>query len=653
MSLSPIRLPRSAALAVARLLLTLAGWGLALPALAWSIGSARAPVVIGQPLDLGLPVQVAAGVALTPDCVRVEASFGEQRLPRGQLSVVVEPAADPTRALLRVRSVQAVEEPVVTLTVGLGCPARLSREFVLFAELPVFAAAPPTAAPRTAATGEPPARAEAAPVAAAAAGPPLLPPAAADGPGAAAAAAAPPVAAPRVAQAAARADAAAPRPAARAAARARAAAAPQARLRLELLPPAAASPPAAQQDPALQAATARAEAAERALLAAQAAAEQAGQRVSELEAALTRQTADAQAQHAAILAMQRDLAGLRAQSAWWPLLAGLLGAAGLLMAVAAWWRARPPAASSWWPPAPATAAEAEVKAEVHAAAPAAGPPPEVDRTLPLPAELQPPERFATGPPGVAAPLAPPALPDPQASAATPVERAAGAEGLAASPQAPPTPEDNLLAMTDDEQIDLEQQVDFLCVLGQDDTAAGLLRERLRDSAGRAPLPQLRLFELYRRLGDRAAYERLAARFADRFHATVPGWDEPAPAASPALEEDHPVLAQLQRCWGEPPAARRMLAALLQRGQAAVAPWSLAAFDDLLLLYRITGEPPEPPPSPVTLGLELSPVEPVSAVAAAPPRKARRKAETVGGRRREPRRDRELAPDFAEEGSSTP
>jgi hypothetical protein len=215
------------------------------------------------------------------------------------------------------------------------------------------------------------------------------------------------------------------------------------------------------------------------------------------------------------------------------------------------------------------------------------------------------------------------------------------------------PEGDLLAIADDEQIDLEQQVDFLCVLGQDAQAAALLRERLRGSAGRAPLPYLRLFELYRRLGDRAAYERLAERFADRFHAFAPAWDAPGDAA--AALSGHPVLDELQRCWADPPAARRALAALLLRpGPAAVAPWGLADFEDLLLLYRIAGPLPQTPPPPVPVTLELSPVEPAGAAAPARPRKPRRKAEAVlGGSRREPRRDRELAPDFADAVTGTP
>jgi len=641
-SVPPIRLPHAVALVLTRLLLAFAALAAALPAAAWSIGGVRAPVVIGQPLDLTLPLQATGGEPLRRECVRVDASFGEQRLPRGQLSVAIEPAADPARALLRVRSAQAVEEPVVTLTVGLGCPARLTREFVLFAELPAFAAAPTGAEPQSAAV-ETHARADAAPGAASAAADSWPPqPAPADAQGAAALAAGPaatppsasaapsPVARPRAARAAARAESAPPRAAARAASGA--ATASQARLRLELLPPAA---------PALQAATARAEAAEQALLAVQAAAELARQRVSELEAALTRQSASTQAQHEAILAMQRDLAQLQAQTAWWPLLVGVLGAAALL-ATAAAWRARRSAALPWWSPAPAAVPLAPDA--VAAAPPATARPPDAAVSAPG-APAPPPDRLAAGPAGLPAALSA-AWPDrgrtePRASAG-PVLGPPPAESLP-----PPAPDEDLLAIADDEQIDLEQQVDFLCVLGQDDQAAALLRERLRLSAGRAPMPCLRLFELYRRLGDRAAYERLAERFAERFHALVPGWDEPEPDAPPLLA--HPVLEDLQRCWADPPTARRRLAALLLRGQAAVAPWGLAAFDDLLLLYRIAGDRGDAPPA-VAVTLELSPVEPVVSVAAAVrPRKPRRPAEAAAGRQREPRRDRELAPDFADAG----
>jgi hypothetical protein len=599
-SIASIRPPRIAALTVARLLLALAALAAAAPAAAWSIGGLRTPVVIGQPLDLALAV--SGGEPLARECVRVDARYGEQALPRGQLSVAVEPTADPARTLLRVRSVQAVDEPVVTLTVGLGCPARLTREFVLFAELPTLAAAPAGAGPQPAAVESPAPTVAAAPAATMALESPPPPPRSA-----AAAAATP----------------------------ARTAARP--RLRLELLPPAGGTQAAAPAAQALQALTARAEAAERAVLAAQAAAEQARQRVDELEAALTRQSANAQAQHEAILAMQRDLAQLQARSAWWPLLAGLLGAAALLAAAAAW-RVRRPAALPWWQSAPAAAPLAQAETVVAAETPAAAPHP-LGAASTAPREPAPPDRSAPEPAGLIAALS-------AASHDRRVEAAALEPRLASSPS-PSVPDEDLLAIADDEQIDLEQQVDFLCVLGQDDQAAALLRERLRRSAGRAPMPCLRLFELYRRLGDRAAYERLAERFAERFHAVVPGWDQPEADLPPLL--GHPVLEELQRCWADPPAARRRLAALLRRGQAAVAPWGLAAFDDLLLLYRIAGDRGDAPPA-VAVTLELSAVEPVVSVAAAVrPRKPRRPAEAAAGRQREPRRDRELAPDFADAG----
>jgi hypothetical protein len=647
-SIASIRPPRIAALTVARLLLALAALAAAAPAAAWSIGGLRTPVVIGQPLDLALAV--SGGEPLARECVRVDARYGEQALPRGQLSVAVEPTADPARTLLRVRSVQAVDEPVVTLSVGLGCPARLTREFVLFAELPTLAAAPAGAGPQPAAVESPAPAVAAAPAATTAVEPPPPPPGSADAAAAAAAApaaaASPPAARPRAARTAARAAAAAATPA-------RTAARP--RLHLELLPPAGGAEASAQAAQALQAVTARAEAAERAVLAAQAAAEQARQRVSELEAALTRQSADAQAQHQAILALQRDLAQWRAQSAWWPMLAGLLGAAALLATVAAW-RARRPAAAPWWQPAataaPVAAASASASAAAAAAAAAAAVVPQAPSTPASPAQPARAEPLPPDPPAAAVPVgaaaASPAWPGPQSPAA--VDEAAGAAGRRPTPP-PPTltqdePDVDLLAIADDEQIDLEQQVDFLCVLGQDEQAAALLRERLRCAAGRAPLPYLRLFEIYRRLGDRVAYERLAERFADHFHAVVPGWDETAADAAPLLE--HPVLEDLQRCWADPAAARRTLAALLRHGQPTVAPWGLAAFEDLLLLYRIAGPTQDKPQPPVSFTLELSPLEPVGVAAATRPRKPRRKAEGIA-QHREPRRDRELAPDFADAG----
>uniref|UniRef100_UPI001B357707 hypothetical protein n=1 Tax=Azohydromonas sediminis TaxID=2259674 RepID=UPI001B357707 len=403
----------------------------------------------------------------------------------------------------------------------------------------------------------------------------------------------------------------------------------QPRLQLELLEPAA----------DVQAVQARAEAAEQALHAAQAAAAQAQQRVAGLEAALARREADAKADRAAIQALQRDLAEVRSQAAWWPLVAGVLAASTLLSAGLAW-RTRRQAQRAWWHgqaggdeattttapsvPVPTVATQTlGVESAPHAAASAEGarawPAAPVAAARPTGADVAP-----------AAPVAAHA----DANTLQPV----ALRGL------------DVLGMSVDEQIDLDQQVEFLAVLGQDEAAVELLRDRLRRSAGRAPMPYLRLFDLYRRLGERESYERLAARFAERFNARAPAWED-ALATQRGLDACA-CLATIEAQWSDAVAVQRTIESLLLPGASDAPPFDLPAFDDLLLLYQVARERALDAGAAdvaISAPLELALVDDDAAPAARPAPKARRprrKASADAGGR-EPRRDRDVAPDFSD------
>ncbi|WP_119286442.1 hypothetical protein [Azohydromonas sediminis] len=602
------------------------------PAAALSIGSARTPIVIGQPLNLALPIQLAAGEVLERDCVKVDVMLGESRLARELLAVGLEPAADPARVMLRVRSGVAVEEPIVSLTVAAGCPARLVRSFVLFPELPAVAAASEAAVPAAAEAPVPVPPAVTSPSAPAQA---------------AASVAAEPAAAHRspavreartAAATAARAErhskrAERPRAGAKAQPRTpatrRAARPVQPRLQLELLEPAA----------DLQAAQARAEAAEQALHAAQAAAAQAQQRVAELEAALARREADAKADRAAIQALQRDLAEVRSQAAWWPLVAGVLAASTLLSAGLAW-RTRRQAQRAWWY-GEAGGDEATTKTASSVPVPTVA-----TQTL----GVEPAPHAAASAEGARAWLAAPVA----------AARPTGADVAPAAPVAAHADANTLqpmalrgldvLGMSVDEQIDLDQQVEFLAVLGQDEAAVELLRDRLRRSAGRAPMPYLRLFDLYRRLGERESYERLAARFAERFNARAPAWED-AVATQRSLDACA-CLATIEAQWPDAVAVQRTIESLLLPGASDAPPFDLPAFDDLLLLYQVARERALDTGAAdvaISAPLELSLVDDDAPPAARPApkvRRPRRKATADAGGR-EPRRDRDVAPDFSD------
>jgi hypothetical protein len=138
------------------------------------------------------------------------------------------------------------------------------------------------------------------------------------------------------------------------------------------------------------------------------------------------------------------------------------------------------------------------------------------------------------------------------------------------------------AVSAEELIDLEQQAEFFVVLGQDDAAIDLLVSHLRDAGGASPLPYLKLLEIYRRLDDKAAYERTRDRFNHRFNAHVPGWD--APAGGGRMLSDYPnVMGWIEHVWPRPLDAMAELESLLFRKDGGEL-FDLPAYRELLLLY---------------------------------------------------------------------
>jgi hypothetical protein len=137
----------------------------------------------------------------------------------------------------------------------------------------------------------------------------------------------------------------------------------------------------------------------------------------------------------------------------------------------------------------------------------------------------------------------------------------------------------------EELLDLEQQADFFIALGQEDAAIDLLMSHLRSTGGLSPLPYTKLLEIYRRQGDRDAFERIRARFNRRFNAYAPEW-EAGPMSGRVLEEYPQAVQELQARWGEPLDAMAVLEAMLFRKDPAHELFDLPAYKDVLLLYAI-------------------------------------------------------------------
>jgi hypothetical protein len=500
-----------------------------LPGGAWALGlgAVHAPPVLGQTLDLTLPITLADGETLDAGCIDAELHVGDVRVPADRLALALRPGGRPGEVLVRLRAGVAATQPVVTLSVTAGCSARVTRRYTLFAELPGLAAPVPASATT-----------------------PAVPTAAGGG-------------APDAAQLAAAGDAAAwPAPnashrgAPRRAQVTLAGAAAQPLARGAPMHPASPGPRSRPVD-------AEPRAVEHPAATFDVAASDAGPQPVTAEAALDRRPSPAERtmpQTTPPQAGMNDDVGAAAV-----LLLAALAAGGGVAGALTWWRRRG-----------ATAAQA----------PAATPPPATVASSA--ADLAPAVPVVVAPRPVPAPSAPVVertaavarpTPDVVAVDASPATLGAGGGALEAADAMP------LLDLSLDEQIDLEQQVDFFVVLGRDDAAVDLLHEHLRRSGARMPLAWLKLLEIHRRGGDRGRYEDTARRFAEACGVEAPGWDA---AAQPrhGLDDDAPRLEALQRRWSRPSDAMAWLDALLHHRHEPRGTVALATYEDALLLYRI-------------------------------------------------------------------
>ena len=144
----------------------------------------------------------------------------------------------------------------------------------------------------------------------------------------------------------------------------------------------------------------------------------------------------------------------------------------------------------------------------------------------------------------------------------------------------------------EELLDLDQQVDFFMVLGQEQAAIDLLLSHVRATGGSSALPYFKLLEIYRKQGDEEAYERTRERFNQRFNAVAPDWQ--GDMAAGRCLTDHPqVVRRLQQAWPQPLRAAAELDALLLR-RADLEPFDLPAFHDLLTLHALVRDLPAAP-----------------------------------------------------------
>lgn len=532
------------------LIVSLALAAAAVDAGAMGFAAASASTTLGQALDHVIGLRLDDGESLSPECVTAEVTVGEQRLPAAAVRTRLE--GEGARPSLRVLTTVAIDEPLVAVTVSVGCPTRLSRRFVLFADpAPAAMAGAPVAVPVDSVTAAAPAP----PPAAVAAEPRAVPPPPRERPSAAAAAPRPPRAVARRAPADERAATPAPVSA-------------RPRLRLD------AAEPAPPRPPVLTAEMLEAAASAAAAQAAAQAASAAAQRIAALEQAIDRLRADSAADREALRVLRQRAATSDVQARWMPWLLALVAALALLCGWLALRlrRLQRERQQAWWNAAAAGVAPAATAAAT-ASTPAAGdgaaagvPPSTGGYTTTRPATLGP--VFAPDPaPG-----------DPSTESPGAAERT---QVLPLGWRADSGAERDVSI---EELIDLEQQAEFFVVLGQDEAAIDLLVDHLRSTGGGSPMPYLKLLEIYRRRGDREAYDRTRARFNHRFNATAPDWDDD-PSQGRSLEDYPAIVGRLQMAWPSPIDAMAELESLLFR-KARGELFDMPAYRDVMFLYSL-------------------------------------------------------------------
>jgi pilus assembly protein FimV len=565
----------------------------------WALGFGRAvsDAVLGQAFTFTVPVHVEPGEHFGLECVSTQVYYGDSQLLSSQVRTELLPGSGDYGWLVKITASAAVAEPIIEVALNASCDRPFTRRFSVFADPPTLGT-PAAQLPQVGGAGTAPAAASTftprSPAAAAPAAPPTGFSTAyaarhgSSGPATGRARVvrkgptmalanelnAPPAAAPSLRHGAADVASArqpgprvTPPPADDASRLVLDTGVPHLKLDMEepVIPPPSSASGAAiglsdLDDPDLR-------------------------QLKALEQNLQAVRRDSQAQRDQAARLQAQLAEAQSRSDWTPWLLGLLAIA--IAAIAALlWKLRQQnriAHSDWFnqsqigtpaPPAPAPAPEPEPVVKPPPVAPAAD---------------------VREPGSVAAPASTsvedtfidlPDVDDGDArgtsvagdhSATRPLDRQAMAAAMAQE-QAP-------RELSVEELLDLEQQADFFIALGQEDAAVDLLMSHLRSAGGQSPLPYTKLLEIYKRQGDRGAYERTRARFNRRFNAYAPDWDT-GPTTGRSLEDYAETIALLEGAWASPIDSMAILEALLFKRDDSSELFDLPAYRDVLVLYSL-------------------------------------------------------------------
>lgn len=500
-------------------------------------GAPVATAVVGSPLDFVLPLQLQVGERFDPACVQVEVQIGDRRLPPYAVRWQVAAGAQADERRVRVSTLAVLDDPVVAVLVSSGCQSGVSRRTTLLAQLPGPLA--PAASP-----GEVPQ-----PVLRRSLAPTVKP--------------------------------------ARTAVASRAGNADYLRL--------------ARWLPSDSRSTASAVAAVGAVAVAalgvpqrlpsgtlaapghlaggvqatvtEAATQAASEQIRLLEGQVQQVLAEARRQQDQLAQLRQRLSAAESANAWLPWLLLGIGFGGMLVA----WlglrlrRLQRELEQRRW-----TAADG-LQASSAAATADSADAALVSRDRPLLSTHLAALSATTPDMTIAQPkMVSSAAPSPVLAARTSPEFSLGT-GV------PPRP------VSVEELLDLDQQVDFFLVLGQERAAVELLLSHVRSTGGTNALPYFKLLEIYSQNGDDEAYERTRERFNQRFNAFAPAFGGDLMAGR-SLEDYPDVVLRVQRAWPQPLRAVAELESLLLR-RSDLEPFDLPAYREVLMLHALVRDLP--------------------------------------------------------------
>jgi pilus assembly protein FimV len=630
------------------------------PAWALNLGKGVLGSTLGQPLNFSVNVNSEPEEGITAECVSAEVYSGENKLAPGAVRISSEGGASATQFTIRVSTNSVIDEPVVTVAVALGCPTRVTRRFVLFVDPPLVTSnaevaadagfrplsqdAPGTVPKPFSRSASRPSLGGSRPAAGASANRPATAVAETETVSRPQRRRITPVPVPE--------GQGAPKPALQrppALAKAPAPSASAPRLKLDSAPRVVAPPgPSASSASLLaealaakavaDAASASAASASAASSALQEAELRAARRVAALEESLQKLKAEAQASRKSLEALQATVREADARKTN-SVLVWVLGAlsAALAAAVAAllWLQARRRRNPSWWTggapePHPSMGGQSSLSPETRSSRSMAAAVEPGFGASPFSASRR--DSFSV----VSAPA--PLAPAPSAVAVASQSSVAAVSSLASSFAAAggsnaKSGEDfsavgSPRELSVEELIDLEQQADFFVVLGQDEAAIDLLMTHVRSTGGLSPMPYMKLLEIYRRIGNHDAYERIRERFNQRFNGDVPA-AEADPEEGRSITDYPDTLDELIAVWPTPFKAVDTLGRWLARSDSDAQGGSLAfdlpAYSELLFLHSLardlSAREPRAGGIDVLLPLATEPVSPISNLQATSPSQA--------------------------------